>query len=82
MSPKTDNQIMTPRRRGRRRAAIIGLASLTALAILVPPSAPLAGAGAIICLIVGFLRRSGESVTTDALEHSEPNLWDDGFGAT
>lgn len=85
MSRQTDTPMTTPLRRGRRRVAIIGLASLTALTIAVPPSAPWTGAGAIILLFIGLWNnlwnQPTDPATTPKREHREPSLWDDGFGA-
>lgn len=80
MSTKTENPKMTPRRRGRRRFAIIGLALLTVITIIYPQSAPISGAGVIIFLCIGLWDRSRSPFTTDSRGQGEPSLWDDGTG--
>jgi hypothetical protein len=82
MSQQPDSAIKLSRLRGRRRAAILGLAVLTALIIAIPSTTPWAGSGAIILLLIGLWGRPDDAVPTDTHEHREPSLWDDGFGAT
>jgi len=73
---------MTPRTQKLPLAAIIGLALLTALSLGFPPAAPFAGAVLIAFVGLNFWTRYRWSQQTNAREHREPNLWDDGFGAT
>lgn len=73
---------MTFRMQKQHPFAILGLALLTALSLIFPPAAPFAGAAVIVFVCLRFLSRPRGAATAAVREHREPNLWDDGFGAT
>lgn len=83
MTRTSDRYMTSTRPRGRRRAAIIGLAVLLATLIAVPSAAPIVGTAAIILMVWGVWSRPADRTEgLDTTAQREPILWDDGFGAT